>query len=154
MFSGHREARCGIGTKKKRKKGHFTTRGLLTGFTDSHDKLMGYQYYTFPLAIYGCLDTGSRKLLWLRVWISNCDLKVVGRWYLDYRYETRVIPAMLRVDKNTENELGSWLQCTPSYEDVMVTWTRVTLLFMGITIITIWIRVTPCYSLSTLYTTE
>ncbi|CAH3141824.1 unnamed protein product [Porites evermanni] len=63
---------------------------------------MGYQNSTFPLAIYGCLDTASRKLLWLRVWTSNCNPKVVGRWYLDYLYETRVIPAMLRVDRGSE----------------------------------------------------
>ena len=96
------EARGGIGAKKK-EKGTFTTRGSnWVHSLDGHDKLMGYQNSTFPLAIYGCLDTASRKLLWLRVWTLNCNPKVVGRWYLDYLYETRVIPAMLRVDSGSE----------------------------------------------------
>ena len=56
----------------------------------------------FLLAFYGCLDTASRKLLWLRIWTSNCNPKVVGRWYLDYLYEARVIPAMLRVDRDSD----------------------------------------------------
>ncbi|KAM7427620.1 hypothetical protein ABFA07_021268 [Porites harrisoni] len=97
------EARGGIGAKKKRQKGNFTTRGTnWVHSLDGHDKLMGYQNSTFPLAIYGCLDTASRKLLWLRVWTSNCDPKVIGRWYFDYLYETRVMAAMLRVDRGTE----------------------------------------------------
>lgn len=97
------EARGGIGAKKKRQKGNFTTRGSnWVHSLDGHDKLMGYQNSTFPLAIYGCLDTASRKLLWLRVWTSNCDPKVIGRWYFDYLYETRVMAAMLRVDRGTE----------------------------------------------------
>ena len=63
---------------------------------------MEYQNSTFPLAIYGCLDTASRKLLWLRVWVTNSDPKIIGRWYLEYLYETRAISSMLRLDKGTE----------------------------------------------------
>ncbi|KAK3749360.1 hypothetical protein QZH41_001510 [Actinostola sp. cb2023] len=97
------EARSGIGGKKKRKKGNFTTKGPnWVHSLDGHDKLMGYQNSTFPLAIYGCLDTASRKLLWLRVWVSNSDPKLIGRWYLEHLYETRMISAILRVDKGTE----------------------------------------------------
>ena len=56
--------RGGIGAKKKRKKGNFTTRGSnWVHSLDGHDKLMGYQNSTFPLAIYRCLDTASRKVL-------------------------------------------------------------------------------------------
>lgn len=63
---------------------------------------MGYQNSTFPLAVYGCMDTASRKLLWLKVWVSNHDPKLIGRWYLEHLYETKIISAMLRVDKGTE----------------------------------------------------
>ena len=56
----------GVGAKKIRQKGNLTTRGSKWVHSlDGHDKLMGYQNLTFPLAIYGCLDTASRKLLWL-----------------------------------------------------------------------------------------
>ena len=57
------EARGGVGAKKERRKGNFTTRGAnWVHSLDGHDKLMGYQNSTFPLAIYGCMDTASRKL--------------------------------------------------------------------------------------------
>lgn len=66
------ETRGGVGAKKERRKGNFTTRGAnWVHSLDRHDKLMGYQNFTFPLAIYGCMDTASRKLLWLKVWITN-----------------------------------------------------------------------------------
>ena len=77
-------ARCPIGKKGKR-KGHFTTRGVnWVCSLDGHDKLM------------------SRKLLWLKVWVTNSNPKVVGRWYLEYLYESRVMPSILRLDKGTE----------------------------------------------------
>jgi len=63
---------------------------------------MGYRNCSFPLAVYGCIDTGSCKLLLLRVWVTNSNPKVVGRWYLEYLYESRVTPSILRLDKGTE----------------------------------------------------
>ena len=57
------QARGGIGAKKQRKKGNFTSKGSnWVHSLNGHDKLMGYQNSTYPLAIYGCLDTASRKL--------------------------------------------------------------------------------------------
>ena len=95
-------ARCPV-RKKGKPKGHFTTRGVnWVCSLDGHDKLMGYRNSTFPLAVYGCIDTPSRKLLWLRVWVTNSSPKVVGRWYLEYLYESRVMPSILRLDKGTE----------------------------------------------------
>ncbi len=88
---------------KQQKKGHFTTKGVdWVHSLDGHCKLMGYQRFTFPLAVYGCLDTASRKLLWLRVWTDNCNPKLVARWYFDYLYERRVIASIIRIDKGTE----------------------------------------------------
>ena len=67
--------------KKKKKKGHFTTRGTnWVHSLDGHDKLMGYQNSTFPIAVYGCIDTCSRKLLWVKVWMSNSDPSLIGRF--------------------------------------------------------------------------
>jgi hypothetical protein len=63
---------------------------------------MGYQNSMFPMAIYGCIDTATRRLLWLRIWVTNSDPKVIGRWYLEYPYETRVMPSFLRLNKGTE----------------------------------------------------
>ena len=98
------ESRGGVGAKKvRRKAGNFTSRGPnWVHSLNGHDKLMGYQNSTFPLAIYGCLDTASRKLLWLRVWTTSSDPKLIGRWYLEYLCETKVMSAMMRLDKGTE----------------------------------------------------
>ena len=43
-----------------------------------------------------------KKLLWLKVWVSNHDPKLIGRWYLEHLYETKMISAMLRLDKGTK----------------------------------------------------
>ena len=89
--------------KKRREKGNYTTR--VTDWVhslDGHCKLMGYQRSTFPLAVYGCLDSASRRLLWLRMWTDNCDPKHVARWYFDYLYETRVMASNIRIDKGSE----------------------------------------------------
>ena len=51
---------------------------------DGHDKLCGYQNWTFPLGIYGCLDTFSRKILFLSVAYSNSDPVVIGRKYFEF----------------------------------------------------------------------
>lgn len=97
------EARAVGGAKRKKPKACFSSKGPnWVHSLDGHDKLMGYQNSTFPLAVYGCMDTCSRKLLWLRVWTSNSDPKLIGRWYLEYLYETRVMVSYLRVDKGTE----------------------------------------------------
>ena len=69
---------------------------------DGHDKLMGYQNRTFPLAIYGAIDMASRNSLWLRIWESNSDPKGFGWWYLEYLFETRRIATMICVHKGTE----------------------------------------------------
>ena len=96
------EARS-VGSKKRKPKGHFTTKGPnFVHSVDGHDKLMGYQNSTYPLAIYGCIYTASRKLLWLRIWVSNSDPRVIGRWYLEYLYETRTMASYLRMDRGTE----------------------------------------------------
>ena len=95
--------RGGIGAKKARRKVNFTTKGSnWVHSLDGHDKLMGYQNSTFPLAIYGCLDTASRKMLWLRVWTSNSNPQIIGRWYLEYLFESRVMASIIRLDKGTE----------------------------------------------------
>ena len=69
---------------------------------DGHDKLCGYQCWTFPLCIYGCLDTFSRKILYLFVSHSNSDPMIVGKKYLEYLTEHRIMPRYLRLDKGTE----------------------------------------------------
>ena len=84
-------------------KGNFATRGTnWVHRLDGHAKLMGYQKDTFPIATYGCIDTASRKLLWIKVWISNSNPELVGRWYFEHLYESMILARVLRIDKGTE----------------------------------------------------
>lgn len=93
----------GLGTKKYRKKGNFTSLGPnWVHSLDGHDKLVGYQNSTFPIAVYGCLDTASRKILWLKVWMNNSDPQLIGRWYLEFLVDTKVMASMLRLDRGSE----------------------------------------------------
>jgi len=97
------ENRALANRKRKRLCGNFMTKGPnWVHSLDGHAKLMGYQKSTFPLAIYGCLDSASRKLLWLKIWTTNSDPKIIGRWYFEHLYETKVIAQNLRIDKGTE----------------------------------------------------
>ncbi len=69
---------------------------------DGHDKLMGSQNSTFPLTIYGAVDTASRKILTLRIWKTNSEPGLVGKWYLDLLHTNKVLPHHIRIDKGTE----------------------------------------------------
>lgn len=89
--------------KKKKPKGQFTSEGpLWVASLDGHDKLCGYQNSTFPLGVYGCIDTFSRKILFLFVCHSNSNPLVVGKMYLQYLFEAEMLPRNLRVDRGTE----------------------------------------------------
>eukprot|EP00795_Rhopilema_esculentum_P005656 gene5655-10889_t len=67
---------------------------------DGHDKMMGFQNSTFPLAIYGCLDTFSRKIIFLNVWTGNP--LVIGKFFMVYLNKAKIIPNYIRIDKGTE----------------------------------------------------
>ena len=89
--------------KKKKKKIPFQSEGSLWLVSlDGHDKLYGYQNWTFPLGVYGCLDTFSRKILFLFLCYSNSDPDVIGKRYLQYLVRTGTLPRYLRIDKGTE----------------------------------------------------
>ena len=48
---------------------------------------MGFQNNTFPLAFYGLQDVFSGFIVFLKLWTSNSDPKLVGRSYLEHLYE-------------------------------------------------------------------
>ena len=89
--------------KSKREKGGFTSEGTNWVFSlDGHDKLMGFQNSTFPITIYGCLDTDSRNLVWIKVWDSNNSPYLIACWYFDYLYESKLLLDYVRLGKRTE----------------------------------------------------
>lgn len=56
---------------------------------DGHDKPMDFMNNKFPLAVYGLQDVFSGYILYLKLWPSNSDPKLIARWYLEYLYESR-----------------------------------------------------------------
>ena len=98
-------------TRDKRKRGQFVTRGVnWTWSLDGHNKLMGFENWTFPLGVYGCYDTASRKVMFLKVWTSNSSPLLVGRWYFDHIFETKKIPSIIRLDRGTETGVLASIQ--------------------------------------------
>ena len=61
-----------VGNKQKKAKIAFECDGSLSLVSlNGQEKLCGYQNWTFPLGVYGCIDKFSRKVLFLRVCFSN-----------------------------------------------------------------------------------
>lgn len=100
------QTRAPVSIINKRKKGNSTYMGpnWVHSF-DGHDKLMGYQNSTFPLAVYGSINTASRKILWLRVWVLNSDARLIGQWYLEYLMKAKTISNMIGIDRNAETRI-------------------------------------------------
>uniref|UniRef100_T1IL45 Integrase core domain-containing protein n=1 Tax=Strigamia maritima TaxID=126957 RepID=T1IL45_STRMM len=89
------EERQLINKRKKFRKRTFTSKGSnFVWSLDGHDKLMGRNKAQFPLAIHGCVDTFSRKILWLK----NLAIK---HYY---------IPNYTRSDRSSENVLIATIQ--------------------------------------------
>ena len=88
--------------KRKKAKGHFSSKGLLRLVSlDGHEELCGYQNSTFPLRVYGCIDSFSCKVLFLFVCYCNSNPMIIGRMYLQYLFKTEVLPiAFFPNDKN------------------------------------------------------
>ena len=64
-------------SKKKERKRLYSCDGPLNAVSlDGHDKLCGYQNWTFPLGVYGYLDTDSRKILFLSACIFVFKRKI------------------------------------------------------------------------------
>ena len=105
--------------KEKRTKGHFTSEGPLWMVSlDGHDKHCGYQNWTFPLGIYGCIDTFSRNILFLFVCISNSNPLVVGKMYIEHLLQTKLLSTYLRIDRGTETgKMHGNYSCLPGEQN-------------------------------------
>lgn len=73
---------------------------------DGYDKLKPY-----GLAISGCIDGYSRKVMWLVCGATNNDPGVIAQNYLQCVTEFGVIPMRLRTDCGTENGTMAAIHC-------------------------------------------
>ncbi|CAB3999994.1 PREDICTED: LOW QUALITY PROTEIN: uncharacterized protein LOC107355764 [Paramuricea clavata] len=69
---------------------------------DGYDKLKPY-----GLPIHGCIDGFSRRVIWLKLEMSNNDPKVIGKLFRDAVIEVGGCPSILRTDRGTENGIMS-----------------------------------------------
>lgn len=67
---------------------------------DGYDKLS-----PFGLCINGCVDGFSRKVVWLNVYNTNSDPRVIGGYYLEAVRNCNGCPRRIRADFGTENVL-------------------------------------------------
>ena len=65
---------------------------------DGYDKLKPY-----GLCIHGCIDGYSRYIVWLRVYSTNHDPKLVAGYFMDAAEELMAVPKLVRGDRGTEN---------------------------------------------------
>jgi len=105
------EARLPIFKKKKEKQNFVSPGPNFVHSLDGHDKLMGYQNSTYPIAVYGCIDTCSRKMLWIKIWSSNSDPLLIGKFYVEYLFNSKKIAHHLRIDKGTETGIMATIHC-------------------------------------------
>ena len=90
-------------SKKKESKRYFSCDGPLNVVSlDGHEKLCGYQSCTFSVRVYGCLDTYSRKILFLRVRYSNSNSMIIGEKYLKFLHEVRTLARFIWIDCGTD----------------------------------------------------
>lgn len=74
---------------------------------DGYDKLKPY-----GLAISGCIDGYSRKVMWLVCGASNNNPDIIAHHYLQCATEVGVIPKLLRTDCGTENGTMAAIHCS------------------------------------------
>lgn len=74
---------------------------------DGYDKLK-----PFGLALSGCIDGFSRRIMWLVCGPSNNNPSVIAHHYINCVKSTGVVPMRLRTDLGTENGTMAAIQCT------------------------------------------
>lgn len=67
---------------------------------DGHDKLK-----PFGFSIHGCIDSYSRRLIWLEVSSSNKVPELIARYYLEAITQLKGIPNKIKADDGTEHSL-------------------------------------------------
>ena len=65
---------------------------------DGYDKVKPY-----GLCIHGCIDGYSRKIIWLNVYNTNNDPKIIGGYFLEAVRKCGGCPRIVRGDYGTEN---------------------------------------------------
>ena len=65
---------------------------------DGHDKLKPYGF-----SIHACIDSFSRRFIWLEIGPTNKKPDVIAKYYLDAVKQVGGVPRKIRSDDGTEN---------------------------------------------------
>ena len=76
---------------------------------------MGFIRDTFPLAAYGLQDLFSGKVLYLKLWTSNSNPKLIGRWYLEHLIKTKGDKYWIIIESNLDLLVIFESKCTYAY---------------------------------------
>ncbi|XP_053274006.1 uncharacterized protein LOC128436266 [Pleuronectes platessa] len=88
------------------RRGYFTEGPNQVWHADGYDKLK-----PFGIAISGCIDGFSRKVMWLMSGSTNNDPGIIAQYYMQCVSEFGQLPARLRTDCGTENGTMAAMHC-------------------------------------------
>ena len=77
-----------------------------TCHVDGYEKL---KPYGFPM--HRCIDSFSRKIIWLNVCRTNIDLKIPASFYIQTAQHFKYCPSKVQTGCGTENGILAALQC-------------------------------------------
>jgi len=72
---------------------------------DAYDKLK-----PFGFGISGCIDGFSREIIWLTVYHTNSDPRIIAVYYYETVSELHACPLIVQGDRGTENGIVKLLQ--------------------------------------------
>ena len=72
---------------------------------DSYDKLK-----PFGICLNGCIDGFSRKIIWMNVYNTSSDSRVIGGYYIEAVESLGGCPTVMRADLGTENVRVKYFQ--------------------------------------------
>lgn len=84
--------------KRLRRRQYFAKGPDFIWHLDSYDKLKRY-----GLCINGCIDGFSRYLIWLNVYTTSSNPRVIAGYYMEAVSSRKGCPSLMRGDKGTEN---------------------------------------------------
>ena len=94
-------------SKSLKRRSYFSSGPNYAWDVDRYDQL---KLHGFPID--GCIDSWSRKIMWLKVTKSINHPDIIASFFLNCVEELRSCPVKLRTDCGTENGVMAAMQCT------------------------------------------
>ena len=92
--------------RRLKRRNHTNPGPIYCWHADRYDELKPY-----GLPIHGCIDGFSRRVMWLKLEMTNNDPKVIGKLFKDAITEAGGCPSILRTDRGMENGIMSSSPC-------------------------------------------